>query len=57
MKHLVLYTMEGCHFCGQFKEILKLIQAGKDAEAMEKLRLALADPKIKAEILEKLQQQ
>jgi glutaredoxin len=23
MKHLVLYTMEGCHFCGQFKEILK----------------------------------
>ncbi len=23
MKHLVLYTMETCHFCGQFKEILK----------------------------------
>ena len=22
MKHLVVYTMEGCHFCGQFKEIL-----------------------------------
>jgi glutaredoxin len=23
MKHLVLYTMNGCHFCGQFKDILK----------------------------------
>jgi len=23
MKHLVLYTMQGCHFCGQFKDLLK----------------------------------
>jgi len=23
MKHLVLYTMNGCHFCGQFKDMLK----------------------------------
>ena len=22
MKHLVLYTMQGCHFCGQFKDML-----------------------------------
>ena len=23
MKHLVVYTMKGCHFCGEFKELLQ----------------------------------
>ena len=23
MKHLVLYTMEGCHFCKEFKTLLE----------------------------------
>jgi len=22
MKHLVIYTMKGCHFCGEFKDLL-----------------------------------